>query len=181
MPEIVHGVSWCARPRQSRTGPADILIARPIGNNVGEEEHVKLKVLLIALAVLTMSSTIHADSCSSFCLPTLTWIATEQALEVTANAQVYAWAFLGSTDFNVVETFQRCRPGFPECTGGFPGEFVGSNLVFTLPGGGSIRNVNPFVGDGLAFDDFVINFGARFGCSSSDIPPCELGVVYRQA
>ena len=142
---------------------------------------MKLKILLIALAVVTMSSTIHADSCGSFCLPTLTWIATEQALEVTANAQVYAWAFLGSTDFNVVETFQWCRPGFPECTGGFPGEFVGSNLVFTLPGGGSIRNVNPFVGDGLAFDDFDINFGARFGCSSSDIPPCELGVVYRQA
>src|ERR1700680_4569793 len=132
---------------------------------------MKLKSLLIALAVVTMSSTIHADSCGQLCLPTPTWIATEQAVEITANTQVYDWAFLGSTDFNLEETFQRCRAGFPEC-GGPPDLFVGSSQVFSKSPGDAL------LGDPLAFSDFVINFNTpRIGCSSSDTPPCVLGVV----
>lgn len=125
--------------------------------------------LWVVLAVILAASSTPADPI----VGSTTWVATETTVEANATTQIYFWSFVGPTDFTVTESFAFSSPSF----GGF-------NFFPTDHSISGISNED-FVGSGFVNDLIIVDAifiltGAespRSGCSVSDFPPCELGVV----
>jgi hypothetical protein len=116
------------------------------------------------LAVILPATNVPADSTAC--------VATETTSVADATTQIYSWSFVGPTDCTLVDTFSFGPP-----IGSF--DFFLTNDVLSGVPGHNILGIL-FPDDGTVFDPLMILTGGESplsGCSLSDFPLCQPGVV----